>query len=188
MNKYKLIIYSLISIAALALVLIIDNSQNSQSPSSDEKNATQQLFDPSLPRTGIPLNWTSIAPKSSMRFKEYKIINSKGDFNLIVFKNIGGSTEQNISRWTNQFSGDQNSLMPLETREINKDDKNFIFIQTSGNFNGGMGQSKAFSNAGLIGFIIESSSDVYYFKAVADVSTLLESKEEVISTILSLKL
>ena len=62
---------------------------------------------------------------------------------------------------------------------------NFIFIQNSGYFNGGMGQTKAFEDAGLIAFIVEDKSDIYYYKAVSSVEILLESKEQIISTILS---
>ena len=48
-----------------------------------------------------------------------------------------------------------------------------------------MGQSEAFSDEGLIAFIVDDKSDKYYFKAVSSVEILIESKEEIISTILS---
>ena len=51
-----------------------------------------------------------------------------------------------------------------------------------------MGQTEAFDNAGLIAFIVEDRSDIYYYKAVASVETLLESKEQIITTILSTNL
>ena len=105
-------------------------------------------------------------------------------FNLIVFKNIGGTVDQNINRWINQFSGDQNEKMPLISKEIERNGIKFTFLQNSGSFNGGMGQSEEFDNAALIGFIVQNSQNTYYYKAVAEVDVLHESKEDIIDTIL----
>ena len=47
-----------------------------------------------------------------------------------------------------------------------------------------MGQSEEFDNAALIGFIVQNSQNTYYYKAVAEVDVLHESKEDIIDTIL----
>ena len=181
-KKFKSILYILAFFSGIILILLIDYDQPSDLKSIKE---TPSINNQSKAVSSIPSNWNSIKPTSSMRDKEYKITNSKGEFNLIVFKNIGGSTEQNISRWIGQFSGTENPLFPLQQKEIEQNGKNFIFIQNSGYFNGGMGQTKAFEDAGLIAFIVADKSDIYYYKAVASVEILLESKEQIISTILS---
>ena len=62
------------------------------------------------------------------------------------------------------------------------------FVQTSGSFNGGMGQSEPTDFAGLMGFIINSNNDVYYFKAVADAKIILEGKRDFVQTVLSMPL
>jgi hypothetical protein len=62
------------------------------------------------------------------------------------------------------------------------------FVQTSGSFNGGMGQSEPMDEAGLMGFIINSNSDVYYFKAVANSKVILEGKRDFVQTVLSMPL
>ena len=185
MNKFKLASYILAFFSGVVLIFLVDFDQPSNLNPVEKINNLSSQINSNKTVTTIPTNWTSIKPSSSMRDKEYIIKNSMGEFNLIVFKNIGGSTEQNIDRWVDQFSGDENPLLPFQKKEIEQNDKNFIFVQNSGYFNGGMGQTKAFDNAGLIAFIVEDKSDIYYYKAVSSVKILMESKEELISTILS---
>ena len=185
MNNFKLVSYTLVVFSGLLLIFLIDFDQLSNLNPIQKTNDFSAQINSTTSTSTIPPNWTSIKPTSSMRDKEYKIKNSIGEFNLIVFKNIGGSTQQNITRWVNQFSGDENPLLPFEKKEIKQNGKNYIFIQNSGYFNGGMGQAKAFDNAGLIAFIVEDKSDIYYYKAVSSVEILMESKKEIISTILS---
>jgi hypothetical protein len=51
-----------------------------------------------------------------------------------------------------------------------------------------MGQSEPMDEAGLMGFIINSNSDVYYFKAVANSKVILEGKRDFVQTVLSMPL
>ena len=109
MIKYKKIIYGSIVASSFLLVFLIDLIQEKTSP-EPSLNIANQSFSSNKVDVNLvtPDNWQKIEPKSSMRDSEYIIRNSKGEFNLIVFKNIGGSVDQNINRWINQFSGDQN--------------------------------------------------------------------------------
>ena len=185
MIKYKKIIYGSIVASSLLLVFLIDLIQEKTSPEPSVNIANQSFTSNKVDVNLVtPDNWQKIEPKSSMRDSEYIIRNSKGEFNLIVFKNIGGSVDQNINRWINQFSGDQNEKMPLISKEIERNGIKFTFLQNSGSFNGGMGQSEEFDNAALIGFIVQNSQNTYYYKAVAEVDVLHESKENIIDTIL----
>jgi len=185
MIKYKKIIYGSIVASSFLLVFLIDLIQDKASPEPSLNIANQSFTSNKVDVNLVtPDNWKKIEPKSSMRDSEYIIRNSKGEFNLIVFKNIGGSVDQNINRWINQFSGDQNEKMPLISKEIERNGIKFTFLQNSGSFNGGMGQSEEFDNAALIGFIVQNSQNTYYYKAVAEVDVLHESKENIIDTIL----
>ena len=51
-----------------------------------------------------------------------------------------------------------------------------------------MGQSEPMDRAGLLGFIINSDNDVYYFKAVAAADIIIDGKRDFVQTILSLPL
>ena len=49
-----------------------------------------------------------------------------------------------------------------------------------------MGQSEPMDRAGLLGFIINTNTDVYYFKAVATADIIIDGKRDFVQTILSL--
>tara|TARA_Y100000816_G_scaffold162656_1_gene116366 strand:+ start:430 stop:1011 length:582 start_codon:yes stop_codon:yes gene_type:complete len=192
MNNFKIQIYAFILFCGIVMVFMIDSSQERPSANSQITDA-EKLFatnpsTPTDPLDSVPSNWLRVEPKSSMRLAEYKVETSSGFYNVIVFKNIGGNEDQNINRWFGQFSGDK--IPELEERSESMDIRGsqLTFVQTSGSFNGGMGQSEPTDFAGLMGFIINSNNDVYYFKAVADAKIILEGKRDFVQTVLSMPL
>tara|TARA_Y100000591_G_scaffold204584_1_gene177148 strand:- start:323 stop:904 length:582 start_codon:yes stop_codon:yes gene_type:complete len=192
MNNFKIQIYAFIVFTGLIMLVMVDSSQE-RAGSSQQKSNADELFastssTSSDPLDAVPANWTRITPKSSMRLAEYKVETTSGFYNVIVFKNIGGNETQNIERWFGQFNG--NKVVDLEERSESMDIRGsqLTFVQTSGSFNGGMGQTEPMDDAGLMGFIINSNSDVYYFKAVATSKIILEGKRDFVQTVLSMPL
>ena len=90
----------------------------------------------------MPPNWSRVEPKSSMRLAEYLVETTKGSYNVIVFKNIGGNQDQNIERWFNQFSGERIPELKKHSKVWTSVKSQLTFVQTSGTFNDGMGQSE----------------------------------------------
>ena len=192
MNNFKIQIYAFIIFTGIIMLVMVDSSQE-RAGSSQQKSNADELFastssTSSDPLDAVPANWTRITPKSSMRLAEYKVETTSGFYNVIVFKNIGGNESQNIERWFGQFNG--NKVVDLEERSESMDIRGsqLTFVQTSGSFNGGMGQTEPMDDAGLMGFIINSNSDVYYFKAVATSKIILEGKRDFVQTVLSMPL
>jgi len=192
MNNFKIQIYAFIIFTGIIMLVMVDSSQE-RAGSSQQKSSADELFastssTSSDPLDAVPANWTRITPKSSMRLAEYKVETTSGFYNVIVFKNIGGNETQNIERWFGQFNG--NKVVDLEERSESMDIRGsqLTFVQTSGSFNGGMGQTEPMDDAGLMGFIINSNSDVYYFKAVAASKIILEGKRDFVQTVLSMPL
>ena len=192
MNNFKIQIYAFIIFTGVIMLVMVDSSQE-RTGSSQQKSSADELFAStsstnSDPLDAVPANWTRITPKSSMRLAEYKVETTSGFYNVIVFKNIGGNETQNIERWFGQFNG--NKVVDLEERSESMDIRGsqLTFVQTSGSFNGGMGQTEPMDDAGLMGFIINSNSDVYYFKAVAASKIILEGKRDFVQTVLSMPL
>jgi hypothetical protein len=192
MSNFKIQIYTFIVFTGIIMLVMVDSSQertvNTQQPTTADKLFASNSSTSSDPLDSVPSNWARITPKSSMRLAEYKVETSSGFYNVIVFKNIGGNEKQNIDRWFGQFSGDK--VEDLEERSESMDIRGsqLTFVQTSGSFNGGMGQSEPMDEAGLMGFIINSNSDVYYFKAVANSKVILEGKRDFVQTVLSMPL
>src|SRR5581483_8876695 len=53
-----------------------------------------------------PASWVKEAPTSRMRYAQFKIPAAKGDKDdgeLVIFKGLGGSANDNIKRWKEQF-------------------------------------------------------------------------------------
>lgn len=187
MNKYKIQIYTLIILGGIIMIFLIDNDQVKKS--APLQNSTENIFSPndvSDPFDLVPPNWTRVTPKSSMRLAEFNVNNNSGSYDVIVFKNIGGTENQNIERWFNQFSGDYLPQLEKQSESMDIRGSKLIYVQTSGSFNGGMGQSAPIDAAGLMGFIINTKEDVYYFKAVADAKIIAEGKRDFVQTVLSL--
>jgi len=192
MNNFKIQIYAFILFSGIIMLIMIDSSQE-KLIADTQRTPADQLFastssTPTDPLDAVPSNWSRIEPKSSMRLAEYKVETTSGFYSVIVFKNIGGNEDQNIKRWFGQFSGDKVAELEERSESMDIRGSQLTFVQTSGSFNGGMGQSEPIDEAGLMGFIINSNNDVYYFKAVADSKIILEGKRDFVQTVLSMPL
>ena len=192
MKKFKYQIYSFIVLSGFIMVLMVDGIQEdeliSKAPSTADQIFATSSSQTSDPFDSVPPNWSRVEPKSSMRLAEYLVETTKGSYNVIVFKNIGGNQDQNIERWFNQFSGERIPELKQHSESMDIRESQLTFVQTSGTFNGGMGQSEPMERAGLLGFIIKTNTDVYYFKAVATADIIIDGKRDFVQTILSLPL
>ena len=192
MKNFKLQIYTVIVLSGIIMVFMVDGIQDEESVANTPSTADQIFASTSSqikdPFNSIPPNWSRVEPKSSMRLAEYLVETTKGSYSVIVFKNIGGNQDQNIERWFNQFSGERIPELKQHSESMDIRESQLTFVQTSGTFNGGMGQSEPMDRAGLLGFIINSDNDVYYFKAVAAADIIIDGKRDFVQTILSLPL
>jgi hypothetical protein len=58
-------------------------------------------------KSTTPATWKEIAPESAMRLSQFKLPAAKGDTKdgeLVIFKGLGGSARDNITRWKGQFT------------------------------------------------------------------------------------
>ena len=53
----------------------------------------------------LPDTWNAVESEEQVRFLEITL-NTNEDFSLVLFGNIGGTADQNIERWINQFKKD----------------------------------------------------------------------------------
>jgi hypothetical protein len=57
-------------------------------------------------KSKTPTGWVEETPSNRMRFAQFKLPKAKGDTEdaeLIIFKGLGGSVNNNIDRWKKQF-------------------------------------------------------------------------------------
>jgi hypothetical protein len=127
-----------------------------------------------------PPEWERVTPKSRMRLAQYKVKPVSGDtepgeVTLFHFgPNMGGGVEENITRWTNQFSGVDAKAIKRTTKTNGPLSHHLVQIE-SGLFQtspmmGGPAQPKA--NYGLLGAVTEAPSGKYFFKLTGPSKTV----------------
>ena len=167
----KVIVVITTFIAGIILVQMVSKDQPnsiSQENIPKEKNNPESDFI----RIGnliakLPDNWSVVKPSSSMRLMEFQIGKNNADASMAVFKNIGGTIDNNLERWSGQFGYqllDENVRLTNET--INGID--FHIISILGTYTNTMAfspnASKPKNNYRLLGAIASTSDGLYYFK------------------------
>ena len=115
-----------------------------------------------------PPEWKRL-PSSGMRYASYEIPAAKGDklageLNVFI---LSGEVEENIQRWIDEFSGFNLKTLVRSRRTVNDLPQAIVEIP-NGRFNGGMGDTKASDNYGLLGAIIVAPSGAeFFFKLTA---------------------
>ena len=91
------------------MFLVMSNGCSTVEPPQGEPvefSSKQQSKDSGLKFT-VPEGWIEEKPSSSMRKSQFRLPGLKspsGDVEVAVFAGIGGSVEQNVTRWINQFT------------------------------------------------------------------------------------
>ncbi|MDG2265702.1 MAG: hypothetical protein P8L91_01845 [Candidatus Marinimicrobia bacterium] len=167
----KVIIVITTFIAGIILVQLVSKDQPN-SISQDKAPKVKNNPESDFIRIGnliakVPDNWNAVKPSSSMRLMEFQIGTNNADASMAVFKNIGGTIDNNLERWAGQFGYqllDENVRLTNET--INGID--FHIISILGTYTNTMAFS---SNAAkpkkdyrLLGAIASTSDGLYYFK------------------------
>lgn len=170
MNNKVIVVISTF-IAAIVLVQLVSKDQ----PNSTIKEAVP--FVNNKPESNfiqignliarLPDNWNVVKPSSSMRLMEFQIGENNSEASMAVFKNIGGTIDDNLERWAGQFGYqllDENVRLTKET--ISGID--FHIISILGTYTNTMAFSpnaaKPKNNYRLLGAIASTSDGLYYFK------------------------
>ena len=170
MNNKVIVVISTF-IAAIVLVQLVSKDQ----PNSTIKEAVP--FVNNKPESNfiqignliarLPDNWNVVKPSSSMRLMEFQIGENNSEASMAVFKNIGGTIDDNLERWAGQFGYqllDENVRLTKET--ISGID--FHIISILGTYTNTMAFSpnaaKPKINYRLLGAIASTSDGLYYFK------------------------
>jgi len=125
-----------------------------------------------------PPEWKRL-PSSGMRYASYEIPAAKGDklageLNVFI---LSGEVEENIQRWIDEFSGFNLKTLVRSRRTVNDLPQAIVEIP-NGRFNGGMGDTKASDNYGLLGAIIVAPSGAeFFFKLTAPSKTVKAARK-----------
>jgi hypothetical protein len=125
-----------------------------------------------------PQQWKKI-PASGMRVASYQIPPAAPDkeiAELNVFS-LGGDVESNIQRWVNEFKGFDPRTLSRSDRVVNDLSESVVEIP-KGTFSGGMGDSEASENFGLLGAIVTTSENILYFFKLTGPSATVQAARE----------
>jgi len=191
MASYKYYIYAIILIAGIFLGLILnrfeDSSVDTSSPEIESKTGPQQKKNNNTRELAIgslimqvPVEWKEEKPTSSLRIGQFRLSGlgiKEDDAELTIFSGIGGSTENNLSRWYSQFQ-QPDGLTSNEkaiTNTFSIQGMQVIVTDLSGTYLGsGMPMSSQLNlpDYRLLAAIVETSDDHYYFKLVGPQATV----------------
>ncbi|MFL3026807.1 MAG: hypothetical protein ACJZ1O_00730 [Candidatus Neomarinimicrobiota bacterium] len=170
MNNKVIVVISTF-IAAIVLVQLVSKDQPNSTikeevPSVNNKPESNFIQIGNL-TARLPDNWNVVKPSSSMRLMEFQIGENNSEASMAVFKNIGGTIDDNLERWAGQFGYqllDENVRLTKET--ISGID--FHIISILGTYTNTMAFSpnaaKPKINYRLLGAIASTSDGLYYFK------------------------
>jgi|TARA_B100000959_G_C14794453_1_gene546992 hypothetical protein len=186
-SEQKLFSYGIILTGGIAMAWLINFHLSSSSSAAPQSVSAQpaSVVASSRIRIGeltvtVDEGWIQEAPSSSMRLTQFRLPASEpgiDDAELAVFSSIGGSVQDNLSRWFNQFSQPDGSDSQEKARvqEFSVNEMSTTIADLTGTFTGGgmpMSQPVEKKDYRLLAAIVVGASDVYYFKLVGPDKTV----------------
>ena len=129
-----------------------------------------------------PEGWMEETPSSGMRRLQYRLPAASGDAELAVFADIGGTAEQNVSRWISQFTTEDGGSVADEAKvtqeEING--LNVTILDVEGSYSGAMSAPMAGQGGGaaadyrMLAAVIETSTGPWFIKLTGQRDSVAE--------------
>lgn len=167
--------------AASAMGGMLATPPPGHAPSAPAPERAGPSFDPTRPRLA-GLTWDAAdpfvyrRPSSRMRAAEYAVAGPAGEALMTVFHfpGMGGTTQDNVARWTNQFEGAE-----AETETVQRDGFEITTVDTTGTFRDTMMTARqpnrpppAAANQRLLGVIVVGPEGPVFFKLLGPVETV----------------
>ena len=193
MNSRNTVIFMTL-VSGVLLVQLVSRGQPSAGTAKETKTGINNSATSSSTRIGnllanVPDSWMGIRPSSSLRLMEFRLGLVTDDATLAIFKNIGGSIDDNLERWSGQFG------YLLSDSEVNIRTENINGMQVSiisiiGTYTNRMAFSKPTQpkpNYRLLGAIVDTRDGLYYFKLTGPNTVITGKIEEFTRFIKSLR-
>ncbi len=125
-----------------------------------------------------PAGWEWVVPDSAMRKAELSV-SGGGEVTFFFFgADAGGTVEQNIQRWVNQFEGGAEGSQAMRREEAFGDTK-VSFVTAAGTFQSGMpgGPTTPAPETGLLGAILQGVGGNVFVKMTGPEAMVAEATE-----------
>ena len=181
-------------VAGVILVQMVSRGQPETGAAEETKTKIKNEVTSNNTRVGnlsanVPDSWMGIRPSSSMRLMEFRLGVAADDANLAIFKNIGGTIDNNLERWSGQF-GYSLSDPEVNIRAENINGMQVSIISIIGTYTNTMAFSNATQpriNYRLLGAIADTPDGLYYFKLTGPNTVIMGRTEEFTRFIQSLR-
>jgi hypothetical protein len=142
----------------------------------------------------VPESWKSVQTTSSMRKAQFKVSPVEGDdfsAELVVFVFPGGAggVDANVKRWQAQFKDAEGKDPKVESKTVKGKNTEVTHVETSGHYTPskfpGLPPEPERDNARLLGAIVTTSDQGYFFKMIGPDKTMASLKpafDELISS------
>jgi len=117
-------------------------------------------------RTFVPADWESQPPASSMREIQMRVpsqILDKPDAGFVVYGGITGTVQQNIDRWTAQFTGDDGMPVQAQVEDLWVGDLQIAVVELTGDYTSTMVPGESGPDMTMIQAIVETPSGEQIF-------------------------
>ena len=193
MNSRNTVVFMTL-VASVILVQLVSRDQPSAGAAEETKTGINNSATSSSTKIGnllanVPDSWMGIRPTSSMRLMEFRLGLVTDDATLAIFKNIGGSIDDNLERWSGQF-GYLLSDSEVNIRAENINGMQVSIISIIGTYTNRMAFSKPTQpkpNYRLLGAIVDTRDGLYYFKLTGPNTVITGKIEEFTRFIRSLR-
>ena len=193
MNSRNILVFITL-VAGVILVQLVSRGQPGASTAEKSKTGINNSATSSSAKIGdllanVPDSWIGIRPSSSMRLMEFRLGLVTDDATLAIFKNIGGSIDDNLERWSGQF-GYLLSDSEVNIRAENINGLLVSIISITGTYTNTMAFSSATQpkqNYRLLGAIADTPDGLYYFKLTGPNTVITSRIEEFTRFIQSLR-
>jgi hypothetical protein len=181
-------------VAGVILVQLVSRGQPETGTAGETKIEIKNEVNSNSTRIGnlsanVPDTWKGIRPSSSMRLMEFRLGVAADDATLAIFKNIGGTIDNNLERWSGQF-GYSLSDSEVNIRAENINGMQVSIISILGTYTNTMAFSNATQpkpNYRLLGAIADTPDGLYYFKLTGPNTVITGRLEEFTLFIQSLR-
>src|SRR5579864_279873 len=151
---------------------------------ADDKN----VFDIDGLKSAVPSSWKAEKPRNRLRYAEFRLPRAEGDradADLSVFRNISGTTEQNVERWKRQFLPPKGKSIDdvSKVTKLKVAGREVVYFEVAGTFLDGPPMLPASRKVKrpdyrMIAVQFDGPKNVWHFKLIGPAKTIAKHKKE----------
>jgi hypothetical protein len=139
-------------------------------------------------KSAVPASWKAEKPSNRLRYAQFRLPRAEGDSadaDLSVFRNISGTTEQNVARWKGQFLPPKGKSIDDVSKVTKKkvSGREVVYFEVEGIYLDGPPMLPASRKTKrpdyrMIAVQFDGPKNVWHFKLIGPAKTVAKHKKE----------